>query len=92
MKSSALPLLSVLHEETKPSALLGLLLLRKKKKQFGGMRLQVHPTCHPPVWEPRAEEGRGAASLPLPKRPAQASQLQVLAPMVRKRLANAKSK
>lgn len=33
MKSSALPLLSVLHEETKPSALLGLLLLRKKKKK-----------------------------------------------------------
>lgn len=31
MKSSALPLPSVLHEETKPSALLGLLLLRKKK-------------------------------------------------------------
>lgn len=33
MKSSALPLLSVLHEETKPSALLRLLLLRKKKKK-----------------------------------------------------------
>lgn len=82
MKSSALPLPSVLHEETKPSALLRLLLLRKKKKkkQFGGMRLQVHPTCHPPVWEPRAEGGQGVASLPLPKRPAQASQLQVLAP------------
>lgn len=46
MKSSALPLLSVLHEETKPSALLGLLLLRKKKKAI--WRDEAPGTSHLP--------------------------------------------
>lgn len=48
MKSSALPLLSVLHEETKPSALLRLLLLRKKKKKKAIWRDEAPGTSHLP--------------------------------------------